>query len=119
MGRHAHRHQGGHQRHVQCQDYQQALSPGHVWRSHESAILKTAYRLCREAQARMLGNGVCTRPPDLDCRLESACKTCAYFRIGTEFLPILARQRDHARGHEQPDRAELFSTIIQNVEQAP
>src|SRR6476661_7864679 len=29
-------------------------------------------RLRREAHARMLGNGLCTRPAELDCRLESA-----------------------------------------------
>jgi hypothetical protein len=46
-------------------------------------------RLRREAHARMLGNGLCTRPAELDCRMESACETCAYFRTGTEFLPIL------------------------------
>ena len=76
-------------------------------------------RLRRETHARMLGNGLCTRPAELDCRMESACETCAYFSTGTEFLPILARQRDHARDHGQNDRAELFSKIIQNVEQAP
>jgi len=53
-------------------------------------------RLRREAHARMLGNGLCTRPAELDWRLESACETCAYFRTGTEFLPILTRQRTSA-----------------------
>jgi len=73
-------------------------------------------RLRREAHARMLGNGLCTRPPQLDCRLESACETCAYFRTGPEFLPILARQRDHARDHGQADRAALFDELIQHAE---
>jgi site-specific recombinase XerD len=69
-------------------------------------------RLRREAHARMLGNGLCTRPAELDCRMESACETCAYFRTGTEFLPILTRQRDHARDHGQDDRAALFDGLI-------
>ncbi len=73
-------------------------------------------RLRREAHARMLGNGLCTRPPQLDCRLESACETCAYFRTGPQFLPILTRQRDHARDHGQPDRAALFDGLITRVE---
>jgi hypothetical protein len=34
-------------------------------------------RLRLEVHARMLGNGLCT---ELDCRMESACETCAYFR---------------------------------------
>jgi len=73
-------------------------------------------RLRREAHARMLGNGLCTRPAELDCRLESACETCAYFRTSTEFLPILTRQRDHARDHGQAGRAALFDGLIQRAE---
>jgi len=76
-------------------------------------------RLRREAHARMLGNGLCTRPAELDCRMESACETCAYFRTGTEFLPILVRQRDHARDHGQADRAALFDGLIQRAETGP
>ncbi len=72
-------------------------------------------RLRREAHARMLGNGLCTRPAELDCRMESACETCAYFRTGTEFLPVLIRQRDHARDHGQTDRAALFDGLIQRT----
>jgi len=73
-------------------------------------------RLRREAHARMLGNGLCTRPAELDCRLESACETCAYFRTGAEFLPVLVRQRDHAHDHGQADRAALFDGLIQRTE---
>jgi len=76
-------------------------------------------RLRREAHARMLGNGLCTRPAELDCRLESACETCAYFRTGTEFLPILTRQRDHARDHGQSERAALFDGLIQRAGAGP
>ncbi|WP_300607829.1 tyrosine-type recombinase/integrase [Trebonia sp.] len=76
-------------------------------------------RLRREAHARMLGNGLCTRPAELDCRMESACETCAYFRTGTEFLPILTRQRDHARDHGQTDRAILFDGLIQRAGTGP
>ena len=72
-------------------------------------------KLRREAHARMLGNGLCTRPPELDCRLETACETCAYFRTGPQFLPILTRQRDHAQDHGQADRAALFDELIQRT----
>jgi hypothetical protein len=51
--------------------------------------------------------------------MESACETCAYFRTGTEFLPILTRQRDHARDHGQPDRAALFDGLIQRDQTRP
>jgi hypothetical protein len=76
-------------------------------------------RLRREAHARMLGNGLCGRPAELDCRMESACETCAYFRTGPEFLPILTRQRDHARDHGQADRAALFDGLIQRAGPGP
>jgi hypothetical protein len=74
-------------------------------------------RLRREAHARMLGNGPVHPPAELDCRMESACETCAYFRTGTQFLPILTRQRDHARTHGQTDRAALFEGLIENIDQ--
>ena len=32
-----------------------------------------------------------------------------------EFLPILIRQRDHARDHGQADRAALFDGLIQRT----
>jgi hypothetical protein len=67
----------------------------------------------------MLGNGLCTRPAELDCRIASTCETCAYFRTGTEFLPILVRQRDHARDHGQPDRVALFDGLIQRTDTGP
>lgn len=28
---------------------------------------------------RMLGNGYCTRPPELDCAFEAICETCTFF----------------------------------------
>lgn len=73
-------------------------------------------KLRREAHARMLGNGLCTRPAELDCRMESACETCAYFHTSTEFLPILTRQRDHARNHGQTERAALFIELINRAD---
>jgi site-specific recombinase XerD len=61
---------------------------------------------------RMLGNGMCTRPAELDCRTESTCERCAYFKTGPEFVPVLLRQRNHAREHGQTDRAVLFEGLV-------
>jgi hypothetical protein len=63
----------------------------------------------------MLGNGLCTRPAELDCRMETVCETCAYFATGPEFVPVLLRQRDHARQRQQTDRADLFNTLIEQA----
>jgi site-specific recombinase XerD len=76
----------------------------------------TMAKLRREAHARMLGNGLCTRPVELDCRMESACETCGYFQTGIEFQPVLIRQRDHARAHGQTERAALFDGLIQQIQ---
>jgi site-specific recombinase XerD len=74
-------------------------------------------KLRREAHARMLGNGLCTRPVELDCRMESACETCNFFQTSIEFRPTLIRQRDHAHERGQADRAALFDRLIEQVDQ--
>jgi site-specific recombinase XerD len=76
-------------------------------------------RLRREAHARLLGNGLCTRPAQLDCRMESVCETCTYFQTSIEFRPTLIRQRDHARDRNQTNRAALIDQLIAQVDQDP
>ena len=92
--------------------YNTAATPGALPAEIETAAMT---RLRQEAHARMLGNGLCTRPVELECRMESACETCAYFRTGPEFVPVLIRQRDHAREHGQTDRATLFADLVNRV----
>jgi site-specific recombinase XerD len=92
--------------------YATAGVPGALPAEIETAAM---IRLRKEAHARMLGNGLCTRPVELECRMESACETCAYFRTGPEFVPVLIRQRDHAREHGQIERAELFEGLVERV----
>ncbi len=65
---------------------------------------------------RMLGNGMCTRPVALDCSFESACERCNFFETGPQFIPILRRQRDHAIEYDQNGRAELFNSLIEDVD---
>lgn len=76
-------------------------------------------RLRRETHARMLGNGLCVRPVQLECRMETVCETCSYFQTTIEFRPTLERQRDHAHQHGQTDRAALFDKLITRVDQDP
>jgi len=72
-------------------------------------------RLRREHH-RLLGNGWCTRPPQLDCAFESICETCTYFQTSIEFRPALAAQRDHAANHGQTGRQELFARLIHQID---
>jgi site-specific recombinase XerD len=72
-------------------------------------------RLRREHH-RLLGNGWCTRPPQLDCAFESICETCSYFQTSIEFRPTLQTQHDHAAGHGQTSRQELFARLINQID---
>lgn len=72
-------------------------------------------RLRREHH-RLLGNGYCTRPPELDCAFEAICETCTFFQTSIEFRPTLQRQRDHATAHDQPHRADLFNQLLTRID---
>jgi hypothetical protein len=56
------------------------------------------------------------RPVELDCAIETICETCAYFDTGPESVPMLVRQRDHAKAHHQNDRANVYDTLITTAE---
>ena len=73
-------------------------------------------RLRRE-HPRLLGNGWCTRPPQLDCAFESICETCSYFRTSIEFRPVLQAQHDDAITKHQDHRGQLFATLLTRVDQ--
>ncbi len=95
--------------------YNTAATPGALPAEIETAAMT---KLRHESHARMLGNGLCTRPAQLECRMESACETCAYFKTGPEFVPVLLRQRDHARDHHQPGRAAIFDRLLNHAAEA-
>jgi len=68
-------------------------------------------RLRREHH-RLLGNGWCTRPPQLDCAFEAICETCSYFQTSIEFRPVLQAQHDDAITKHQDHRGQLFATLL-------
>ena len=72
-------------------------------------------RITTELQTRMLGNGYCTRPAELDCQFESICEGCSFFSTNIEFRPTLQRQRDDAERKGQHPRQKLFETILTNL----
>lgn len=72
-------------------------------------------RLRREHH-RMLGNGMCTRPVELDCSFETICEGCSYFATSIEFRPTLRRQQADARGKNQASREALFSKLLDDIE---
>jgi site-specific recombinase XerD len=66
----------------------------------------------RREHHRLLGNGYCTRPPELDCAFESICETCTFFQTSIEFRPTLQAQHDDAATKGQDHRAELFDQLL-------
>ena len=73
-------------------------------------------RLRAEVHHRLLGNGWCQRPAELDCSFESICETCAHFATGPTFRPVLLKQRNHAARNGQTGRAELFNTLLDRID---
>ena len=74
-------------------------------------------KLRREMNRRMLGNGYCARPVELDCHFESICESCSFFVTTTEFTPILQRQRDDAANKGQVGRQRIFDGLLARLEE--
>jgi len=72
---------------------------------------------------RLLGNGHCTRPLELDCRFQTICEGCGFYETGPQFVTILRRQRDNAAAHADSARTRLYDELIDvindSVDQRP
>jgi integrase len=74
-------------------------------------------KLRREMHRRMLGNGYCARPVELDCHFESICESCTFFVTTIEFRPTLERQRDDAADKGQVGRQKIFDRLLQRLDE--
>jgi hypothetical protein len=72
-------------------------------------------RLRREHH-RMLGNGYCTRPVELDCAFETICETCTYFATTIEFRPTLRRQHKDTQRKHQTGREQLYKNLLDHIQ---
>ena len=68
---------------------------------------------------RLLGNGHCTRPLELDCRFQTICEGCGFYDTGPEFVTILRRQRDDATAHHDITRTKLYDELINVIDDTP
>jgi integrase len=66
---------------------------------------------------RLLGNGHCTRPLELDCRFQTICEGCGFFQTGPEFVTILRRQRDDAAQHTDMARMQLYGELVRVIDE--
>ena len=69
-------------------------------------------KLRAEIHQRMLGNGYCARPVEMDCHFESICESCTFFVTTVEFRPTLQRQRDDAAAKGQLGRQRIFDGLL-------
>ena len=74
-------------------------------------------KLRSEHQSRMLGNGYCSRPVDLDCHYETICESCTFFVTTIEFRPTLQAQRDDAESKGQTGRQKIYDGLIKRLDQ--
>ncbi|HZU72680.1 MAG TPA: site-specific integrase [Acidimicrobiales bacterium] len=65
---------------------------------------------------RLLGNGHCTRPLELDCRFQTICEGCGFYETGAEFVDILRRQRDDATAHADLERTNLYDQLVKVID---
>ena len=74
-------------------------------------------RLSRDHD-RLLGNGRCSRPDNLDCSFECICETCTFFHTGLEFRPTLQAQFQDAQVKGQHHRADTFVALLTRINQS-
>jgi integrase-like protein len=70
----------------------------------------------RREHYRMLGNGYCARPSQLDCAFESICETRTYFQPTIEFRPTPQRQHHGAETKQQTGRQQLFQRLLKHID---
>ena len=88
--------------------------PRRLPESDEGAEMR---RLRAEMHRRMLGNGLCARPVELDCHFETICESCTYFVTTIEFRPTLQAQRDDAERKGQVGRQKVFEGLLSRLTQ--
>jgi integrase len=69
-----------------------------------------------ETPRRLLANGYCTRPLELDCRFQTICEGCGFYETDVDFVDILSRQRDDATAHADTIRTKLYDDLVKVID---
>lgn len=72
-----------------------------------------------QASKRLLGNGYCARPIELDCRYENICESCTMFFTTIEHRPTIQAQRDDANTKGQTGRRDIYDALLKRLDDAP
>jgi len=73
-------------------------------------------RLRAEMHRRMLTNGYCARPVEMDCHFGSICESCTFLVTTIEFRPTLQKQRDGAERKAQVGRQKIFGGLLTRLD---
>jgi integrase len=72
-------------------------------------------RMLAQGHKRLLGNGRCVRPAQLDCAHQTICEGCGFFETGPEFIPILRRQKQSATEQSDFEREHIYQELIDGL----
>ena len=72
-----------------------------------------------EANKRLLGNGYCTRPLELECRYETICESCTMFFTTIEHRTTIQAQRDEAQTKGQIGRRDVYDALLKRLDDIP
>jgi hypothetical protein len=86
--------------------------PRRLTNDEESSEMR---KLRTEMHRRMLGNGYCARPVEMDCHFESICESCSFFVTTIEFRPTLEQQRNDSANKGQVARQKIFDDILNRL----
>jgi integrase len=75
--------------------------------------------LRNEATKRLLGNGYCGRPRELDCRYETICESCTMFFSTIEHRPTIQAQRDDADTQGHTHRRNAYDALLARIHDTP
>ena len=76
-----------------------------------------AMRHLRTQSQRLLGNGYCARPQEVDCHYDIICEGCTFFQTTIDFRPTLQRQRDDAEAKGQTAREAVFQGLLDRLDE--
>jgi hypothetical protein len=83
--------------------------------SSSAPVVDEEARLLARSHPRLLANGHCTRPSQLDCAYQTICEGCGFFETGPEFIPILRRQKESAVEQADFERTHIFQELIDGL----
>jgi hypothetical protein len=95
---------------------EQYFTATHAVEAETTAAPTTRSGEASGASRRLLANGHCTRPLELDCRFQSVCEGCGFHETNVEFVDILRRLRDDATDHADAARAKVYDELVKVID---